>query len=176
MIFYFHGFGSSSKSDKVDRLKKLFPNKKVFAFDIDHDPDIAYPYLRDAIESALIENITFDKGVYFIGTSLGAWWAVLLSELFRIHTLAINPPLHTKKTLKELGLGKELCTKYNKLRIRNPFVRYVFSGKDVVIEHSETIKQLKNHYTIEPDAEHRFNGSEFERCVTEYINYYEGIS
>jgi predicted esterase YcpF (UPF0227 family) len=42
IVFYFHGYNSNPKTEKVQRLMEVFP--KTFAPSIDIDPDVSLPH------------------------------------------------------------------------------------------------------------------------------------
>ena len=96
-ILYVHGFNSSGSSSKVDQLKEAFPNYKIAAPTLSADPSEAYGQLV----SELIEDY---EDTIIVGTSLGGFYSLLISNRFDIPCFLINPSLEPHKTLvKKVG-------------------------------------------------------------------------
>ena len=78
-VVYFHGYGSSSKSDKVSALTAVAPD---------------IPVTYDEARKVLVEFLTpllKNPNVVFVGTSLGGYWATIMSDLFGVPAVIINP-------------------------------------------------------------------------------------
>lgn len=99
VIIYIHGF-NSGPGDKSLELVKQFPNCEVIAPQLPYDCDEAMGILKQIV------NQNLDKEVYIVGTSLGAFYAMLLStmyeSLFNITYYLINPPFTPHATLRQL--------------------------------------------------------------------------
>ena len=102
LVFYFHGYKSSPTTDKVARLKEHFPD--TYAFPIDIDPEVSIPYLIDQVEMALLNHVNDCKTkVFFVGTSLGAYYATMMARTYPASTLVlINPAIDTQDNLVKL--------------------------------------------------------------------------
>ena len=56
IIVYCHGFGSSAKTDKVERLK-VVKDSEVYAWDIDIDPRVSIDALTKSIDDILLTDL-----------------------------------------------------------------------------------------------------------------------
>ena len=163
---YFHGYGSDSKSDKVDRIKKMFPNDKVIAFDANIDPIIAKSEVGDKIFNELVDDHSEGK-LIFIGTSLGAWLANELSNEFECLAILINPSYMPRLTLGNYGVPKDIVDKYAPMLLSDlNRKRFYIDPNDEVIDHTKLLSLLpENNIILTPNAGHRFNGKEFEEML-----------
>ena len=93
-IVYFHGYGSSSKSNSATCLAKEMPGFNVIAPDIPVDPEEALPFLKSYCAKNKVDLI--------IGTSMGGMYAMQMSDYPRI---CVNPALHMsqKKDILQVG-------------------------------------------------------------------------
>lgn len=157
LIIYFHGFNSSPKTEKVDRLKSAFPDDYVYAFPINIDPDIADKELEIAIDFALINHLNEEIQVLFVGTSLGAWWANRFGELYHCPVLLINP---CKDPAKTLGLIKFMPMKH-----RPEQSVYFIAKHDEIMQHTYDITWPNLFLYDSPEVKHRFNGPEFDDVI-----------
>ena len=103
-IFYFHGFMSSADSSKAkifkDFAKHNFPNTKLIIPNIADKFSDAIPQLKK-----LVDEVKGDK--YFIGSSLGGFFATYFAELYEKKAVVINPAINPSKGLKAyLGNNK----------------------------------------------------------------------
>lgn len=166
IVIYFHGYNSSSFSWKVEELRKHF---RTYSWDINVDPNISIPYLKNKIDDILIDNINdTNTSLVFVGTSLGAWYASVLSIEYNATMVAINPCYDPKKTLNELGAKQTISESYFDM----PFPKqgkYFIAIDDEVIDFNP-IKNVLNELntTYVKNSNHRFNGKEFN-LVIEYI-------
>lgn len=91
-IVYIHGYGSSSNTLKVHSLRDLGYN--VVA------PDVPLLY-DDALDT--LKNVFYSlpkDDILIVGSSLGGYWASIMSDLFIIPAVLINPSCDPGKTLK----------------------------------------------------------------------------
>lgn len=166
IIIYFHGYGSSPLTDKVERLKKF---GEVYAWGIDIDPDVSVPYLEDKIELALLEHLHEDVNVTFIGTSLGAYYAAWLGHMYGAPTILINPSCNPKETLPVYGVDKTICDKYVPITFdENDSI--VIAKDDEILDYSKCDFTNASNVTYVEHGGHRFNGPEFELAVNEILN------
>ena len=156
-IVYFHGYGSSPKSDKVDRIKSILPDSEVYAFPIDINHDVASP------------DFYTESETIFIGTSLGAWWAAKMADKFGVRSVLINPCYDPVSSLEKYGVSEEMRSKYSKMDITDLSNKsFVFSEVDEVIDHSVLISKLDERecsFDIFQNTSHRFNGAEFDFVI-----------
>lgn len=100
MIIYIHGFGSNGLGNKVKILKEFFKKDNFIAPTLSHIPELAIETLKELI-------IEFQKNekVYLIGSSLGGYYTIYLSNLFNILGVLINPainPIASLSSRKEI--------------------------------------------------------------------------
>ena len=95
-VIYFHGYGSSSATDKAVGLRTFF--EEVSAPDIPLLWDEADAYLKEYVSQALRAGA--GKTFVFVGTSLGGYWATRMSDLFAVPSVIINPSCRPAVTLK----------------------------------------------------------------------------
>lgn len=165
IIVYCHGYGSSSKTDKVERLRAV-ENSEVVAFDINIDPDVSVLYLMNTITDYMLTARMHEEAeLVFVGTSLGAWYANILGNVFRVKTVLINPCYDPKNMLVKYGVDKEILNKYSSM-IPNDFSEIIIAADDEVIDYSN----FGYEANFVSAGDHRFNGPEFEKYVVGYLN------
>jgi len=166
-IVYFHGYASSPNSDKVKQLKTAFPNDYVYVFLANIGPDIAIKEVGEEIDLALLNHLHEDIDITFIGTSLGAWLAAKMADLYGVKSLLINPSLYPATSLKKYNVSDTICDKYTPLTITNNST-FVIARHDEVIDHSDLISILDNKkikYYVNETATHRYNGKHFDEII-----------
>ncbi len=103
MIIYIHGFGSSGKANKAQLFKEYCQthNIRFIAPSLPTIPDLAIDTLSDLIESYIeIEP------VYLIGSSLGGYYSLYLSDKYNLKAVLINPAINAPETLERaIGHG-----------------------------------------------------------------------
>lgn len=167
LIVYFHGYQSSSNSDKVNQLKSAFPEDYVYSFDADIDPYIAIDDVDGKIESVLLDHMNEDIDIIFIGTSLGAWLAAELGNMYDVDCILINPVLNPSESLKKYNVPENIRGRYDQLTI-NPRSKFFIAKNDEVIDHTELMKLLteKNiKFYVDEEANHRYNGNSFAKVI-----------
>lgn len=103
MILYLHGFASCGDSTKTRLLKAHFGADKVLSPDIPIEPDAALAWLQKLIETHNVDLL--------IGSSLGGFYATLLSGRYGIDTVLINPSCHPYQTLAPyVGENRYWCS------------------------------------------------------------------
>ena len=128
MILYIHGFASSSKSKKVTLLKNRFND--VVAFDLSVEPKRAIQQLEDFI------GLHYKRvDITLVGSSLGGYYAMYLSQKYDLKVVLINPAINPDKTLLQ----------YKNKKVENYSKHEVFNFKEHFIE------QLKNLRTTSLD-------------------------
>ena len=161
IIVYFHGYGSNSNSDKVDRLRKRFPDAEVYAFDINIDPDLSLMYLESEIDSVLMDNLHVPTRMVFVGTSLGAYYAERMSYLYGTSLYLINPSYDPCHSLYKYGVKPSICKKYTSMILAS-YAKYYIGTNDEVIDYSPILDKIKSYNVKFVEANHRFNGVEFD--------------
>lgn len=123
-VVYFHGYGSSSKTDKVVGLAQNFDS--VAAPDIPIDFDDASVYLTNWINDLKSDG----RSLLFVGTSLGGYWASRMSAQFKIPAVIINPSCTPSSTLSRYGVDATVISKYPNLVVSSDVPRIVLLAQD----------------------------------------------
>lgn len=101
MILNIHGFASSGENSKSKLLLEY--NKNVISPTLPIDPTRSLKILNDIIQS---NDITL-----IVGTSMGGFYANLLSNKYNISSILINPSTKPSVTLgKKVGVHKNYKT------------------------------------------------------------------
>lgn len=98
-IIYIHGFRSSGKGGKYDRLKRRFRS----GFKV-HSPsfsDSIGTAKRELLKLMNSEEIISGDRTVVIGTSLGGFYAYYLSVLFNLKSILVNPVLNPSEHMKK---------------------------------------------------------------------------
>lgn len=168
LIFYCHGFNSSFNSDKVKLLKSHFEH--TYAWDIDIDPTVSIPFLRSSIVDVLIDYMHHPVEMIMVGTSLGAWYAHKLADIFRSKAILINPCFNPGISLKKYGVEYTILQKYDSISVNKEY-NYFIAEHDEIIDFSpykEELKTVNTRFFL--NATHRFNGEEFNSVIDEIKN------
>ena len=101
-ILYFHGFASSSNSNKAKVLKKYisknYKNTEIIIPDLDNNFTLAVSQIH-----TLIDNAKYP--IVFIGSSLGGYYASYFSTKLKTKSVLINPAIPPLKDF-EMYLGE----------------------------------------------------------------------
>lgn len=90
-IIYFHGFKSSPVSDTCKALQNHFGKEHIIAPAYDYiNPENAFMYL-----DKIIRPLKRAYELYFVGSSLGGFWANYFSEKYRVQCVLINYSIQT---------------------------------------------------------------------------------
>jgi len=97
MVIYIHGFGGSGEGSKAKAFREYFRSKgeNFIAPSLSYVPELAINTLEELIES-------YNEDVTLIGSSLGGFYGVYLSQKYSIKTVLLNPSVYPYKTLKSL--------------------------------------------------------------------------
>jgi len=156
VIVYCHGYGSNTKSGKVQQLKDA--GFETYCYKADMDPDIACESLCDNIDLMLLDYLHQEIKLIFVGTSLGGWMASKLADCYSASAVIINPSHNPKESLERYGISEEIRNKYTPLVANRHYV-YFFGENDEVIDHSLFTETLVGKCTwfSYKDADHRFD-------------------
>lgn len=101
---YIHGFGSSGNTSKVKQLQEILgPDELVLAPSLSHKPKDDFAMLAKMMWDHSIANV--------VGSSLGGFYALALTQWFDIRTVLINPSLDpSTTTARYLGTNKVFDT------------------------------------------------------------------
>ena len=102
MIIYIHGFSSSGKADKAEAFRRYCEQENItyIAPSLPSNPDLAIETL-----SELIEAFQKYESVSLIGSSLGGYYALYLSDKYNLKATLINPAVDASTTL-EKAIGR----------------------------------------------------------------------
>lgn len=151
-IIYIHGYGSTPNSDKARGLRKHF---QVIA------PKVPIKFFEAC--KVLIKCIDEHPNSILVGTSLGGYWASLMSEAFLIPAVLINPSCSPAETLvryNNLELTEAEIEKYISLDPQSGIPRIVMLAKnDEVLDYkvAEKLFTKKAKIKLYETGEHRFN-------------------
>ena len=159
-ILYFHGFASSSNSNKAKILKKYisknYKNAEIIIPDIDNNFKLAVNQIHDLIDNA-------KHPIVFIGSSLGGYYASYFSSKFKTKSVLINPAIPPLKDF-EMYLGEnENYSTGEKFIITPEDIRYIrkisykkysnaentyvlLESGDEVLNYKETAKYFSGSY------------------------------
>lgn len=142
-ILYFHGFASSSDSEKAEILKKYissFAKKtKLIIPDLNNNFQKAIKEIKQLIQS-------HEKPIAFMGSSLGGYYAAYFSSLYKSKAILINPAIPPLKGFDiYLGENENYSTgeKFNLTKEDIKFIRsisykkYNNSKKTLILVESE---------------------------------------
>lgn len=163
-IIYIHGFGSSSNGNKVSFLKEIAEELELDLIAVDYDTSASY---EDCV-AKIKAQIPADGNSMFIGTSLGAFYAITLANMTENPCIVLNPSLDPYHSLRKYldkpvnGLFSNISAieSYQGKSFPKPQYgcRAMFETGDDVLDHSAAIKNLKEHAAINiiEGGSHRF--------------------
>ncbi len=103
MIIYIHGFASSGQATKAQAFRQYFKSKNqaFIAPSLPYQPDLAVQMLEELI-------LSYQEDIYLIGSSLGGYYALYLSQMACVKNIVvINPAITPTMTLKQ-ALGETI--------------------------------------------------------------------
>ena len=159
-ILYFHGFASSSSSNKAKVLKKYisknYKNTEIIIPDLDNNFKLAVSQIHTLIDNA-------KHPIVFIGSSLGGYYASYFSTKLKTKSVLINPAIPPLKDF-EMYLGEnENYSTGEKFIITQEDIRYIrkmsykkyvntentyvlLESGDEVLNYKETAKYFSSSY------------------------------
>ncbi len=174
MIIFIHGFGSSGKGSKAELFRKYFKEKNIpfIAPSLSYVPKLAISTLEELIDSY--------SNVSLIGSSLGGFYSIYLSNRYNLKAVLINPAVKSEKTLKRHIKQKEYSTNYydgssfewreshlemlKRYIVDKPNEKNIFlllQKGDEVLDYKDALKKLPNAKKIvENGGNHSFSGIE----------------
>lgn len=107
-LIYFHGFASSSESNKANVIKSYL-SKKL------NKTNIYIPDLNNNFQKAIKETNSFidkcDKPILFMGSSLGGYYASYYADIYKSKAIVINPAIPPLKNFEQyLGENENYST------------------------------------------------------------------
>jgi len=94
-ILFLHGYDSSSKGDKPNLLRELYPDNRLLIPDLPLDPLACMTLSEDTLRTASNDTI-------IVGASLGGFYAYYLAAKFKKDCLLINPVYQPAMEAKKL--------------------------------------------------------------------------
>jgi predicted esterase YcpF (UPF0227 family) len=131
-IYYIHGFGSSPQSDTLKMLQKEFPDAIGLTYDY-NCPGESLTELVKFIRSASIVSGTHP---IIIGSSLGGWYAEMLTRYVVADFILYNPSMNPEVTLARHGLPQEVLFKYKE--ISSPY-KFLPCSRNVLLSRDDEI-------------------------------------
>ena len=155
IIIYCHGYGSSKESSKVHLLSQA-KDAQCIAFDIDIDPMISVPRLKQQISDCLCRYPNAKPVI--VGTSLGGWYAAKMAAIFKCRSVIFNPSINPKTSLLKYGISQVICDHYENFEF-NQDATYFIALDDHVIDHANLLSTLsaRGHIPIRATGGHRFH-------------------
>ncbi|HIP21148.1 MAG TPA: esterase [Sulfurimonas sp.] len=100
MIIYIHGFASSGQGTKAKLFREYFKNQGVafIAPSLSNVPALALDTLKQLIES----YIKLGESVSLMGSSLGGFYSIYLSQMYNLKAVLINPSIFPYDTLSRI--------------------------------------------------------------------------
>jgi predicted esterase YcpF (UPF0227 family) len=188
LIIYIHGFGSSAYGSKSQILKEYYRSLNIdfLAPSLPTIPFLAIENLKELI----IHNQKYYENICLIGSSLGGFYSIYLSNLFNLEAVLINPAINPDTKLAEaLGfainyhdLSKFEWTQ-NHLNMLKEYkvdthekIMLLVQKADEVLNPNEAIKKFdylkKENLIIEDGGNHSFKNIESKFDI---INKFFGI-
>lgn len=99
-ILFLHGYDSSSKGDKPNLLRQLYPHNRLLIPDLPLDPQACLSLSEDTLKTASNDTV-------IIGASLGGFYAYYLAAKYRRDVLLINPVYQPAMEAKKLLEAEE---------------------------------------------------------------------
>jgi len=92
-----HDFGGSGEGSKAKAFREYFKSKQegFIAPSLSYVPELAIKTLEELIES-------YKEDITLIGSSLGGFYAIYLSQKYSLKAVLLNPSINPYKTLKNL--------------------------------------------------------------------------
>jgi len=132
-ILYFHGFASSSDSNKAKLFKKYISSLK-------NDVEVIVPDLNNNFQNAVeeINNLieSSQKPIAFIGSSLGGYYALYFSQKLQTKAILINPAIPPLDGF-DIYLGENKNYSTGK--------KFILTKNDIKFIRSISHKKFKNH-------------------------------
>ena len=190
VLVYLHGFNSSPKSQKVSELRSLLPaiapNVELVVPELGFDPRQALERAEAAVSSA------GDRPIGLIGSSMGGFYASVVSARFGIRAALVNPAAWPYQLLKGhlgpqynpyTGEHYELTTRHmavleamepgGQVDAQNLYL-LVQTG-DETLDYREILAKHPGAMSwIQPGGDHRFQ--RFERVVPSILAFLFGGS
>ena len=167
-ILNIHGYKGTPHNAAYSALRSV--EKNIISPEIDYDTE-----QPDAILNRL-SDICADKNIdIIVGTSLGGFYASLISDKIHNPLLLVNPCLQPQQVIPAYGYKGDvdwfvkMSAAFDTLNMER--VRCIIGGKDEIIgDHSFTKKLIGNtHITVIPDGMHSGATLELDKHLPEML-------
>ena len=172
MLIYIHGFGGSGLGVKATIFRKHFTGSDFLAPSISYVPDLAIQTLEELIEIFTKKHQT---RVGLVGSSLGGYYAMYLSNKYSIKSVLINPSTMPIETLdKSRGYAPnfydkssfewskahlEMLKKYEVEEINYKLYFLLTQKGDELLDYKVAVDKLQGaKIIIEEGGSHSFDG------------------
>ena len=168
MTIYIHGFASSGEGVKAKLFREYYKEQGegFIAPSLSYIPELAIKTLEEMIES-------YDGEVKLIGSSLGGYYSLYLSQKYKLKIALINPSIYPYKTLKGSEGSMihyhdgskfewkeehfEALRKFETTDVDESKVLLLLQKGDETISYKEAVKKLPNSTQIvEEGGNHSF--------------------
>lgn len=166
VVIYVHGFGSSSKSSKVDYIQNVCTELEIDFHAVDYDSSLPYEEIINELLTQ-VNPLVLNKNVLFVGSSLGGFYSIQLANKFCAQVVLLNPSVNPYGTLEKyitesvLGcsITKEVLESYKNVSF--PMPKYggccLLETDDEVIPYEIALNHLKDiKVIIIEGGDHRF--------------------
>jgi len=172
MIIYIHGFGGSGEGSKAKAFREYFKEKSegFIALSLSYVPELAVKTLEELIEF-------YNEDVFLIGSSLGGFYTIYLSQKYNIKAVLLNSSIFPYKTLENyMGYAPNFYDKssftwsenhikmlenYIQVDIDNSKIMLLVQKGDELLNPQEAIDKFKDVTVIvQEDGSHGFEGIE----------------
>lgn len=167
-LLYIHGFASSGHSHKAQILRQHFA--EVYAPSLSHIPQLAVETLEQFVDA-------LDRTPLLLGSSLGGFYALYLSQRLSLPAILINPVVRLTPGIEQLaGLQRhyfdgsrfeftgehlQALHRYQCPAPRSDRLLLMLQMGDEVLDHHQTLQQLPGtQQLIEVGGDHSFRGFE----------------
>lgn len=188
MIIYLHGFGSAGFGVKAQMFLEYF-EEEIITPTLPTIPNLAITNLEQLIEAFLNRG----EKVCLIGSSLGGFYALYLSNKYNLKAVLINPAVYPWSTIDSNRSDEnDLATcyydnskfefnhshiqslrKYEVNMIKNPKnILTLLQCEDEVLDYTQAEEKLfETNLEIEEGGNHSFDGIErYFRKVSNFFN------
>lgn len=166
LVVYFHGTDPATYMNQVKRIQKAQPQSLVMSFLVDQNSFVSVESIFDSISFAKINSLYSITEIVFVGTSLGAWWASKLSDIFSSKCVLINPCYNPITFLKKFNISEDILKQYHVMSLDDlDRKEFVFSEIDNIIDSSElrtVLYTIGFPYDTFQNTDHQFAGMEFD--------------
>ena len=172
IVLYFHGYGSSPRSDKVADLQRVFG-------DVQAPPiPVLFDDAQQVLDAFIEDLLKQQRTLIIVGTSLGGYWAGKIGAKYDIPAVLINPsvnPCSSLKKYKNEALTDNELSKFVALVPSSSPRIVLLAIDDDVIDPGEAMKLFADNAKVQcfPDGGHRFQCPERIADAVKYLIQYE---